>query len=134
MAEKTAEKTTEKTTPAEKKAVAEQTTEKTQEKQIRAAFVIAEFNPFHNGHAAILRKAREKAEADFVCVVLSGDFVQRGEPAIAEKYTRTRMALMNGADVVFELPLYYSLGSAEFFARGAVSLINRLGVCDALVF
>ena len=126
MAEKTEEKTAEKT--------AKKTEEKAAEKPVRTAFVIAEFNPFHNGHAAILRKAREKADADFVCVVLSGDFVQRGEPAIAEKYTRTRMALMNGADVVFELPLYYSLGSAEFFARGAISLMNRLGVCDALVF
>ena len=103
-------------------------------KTAKTAFVIAEFNPFHNGHAALLRKARERTGADFVCVVLSGDFVQRGEPAIVEKFTRTRMALLNGADLVIELPLYYSLGSAEYFALGAIALVNRLNVCDTLVF
>ena len=104
------------------------------EKKAKTAFVIAEFNPFHNGHAALLRKARERTGADFVCVVLSGDFVQRGEVAIVEKFTRTRMALLNGADLVLELPLYYSLGSAEYFALGAIALVNKLNVCDTLVF
>ena len=100
----------------------------------KTAFVIAEFNPFHNGHAALLRKARERTGADYVCIVLSGDYVQRGEVAIVEKFTRTRMALLNGADLVLELPLYYSLGSAEYFALGAIALINKLNVCDTLVF
>ena len=105
-----------------------------EKKPSKTAFVIAEFNPFHNGHAALLRKARERTGADYVCIVLSGDFVQRGEAAVIEKFTRTRMALLNGADLVLELPLYYSLGSAEYFALGSIALIGRLNVCDTLVF
>ena len=101
---------------------------------MKTAVVIAEFNPFHAGHAGILRKARQKTEADFVIVIMSGDFCQRGEPCIVEKFTRTKMALANGADLVLELPSYYSLGSAEFFAGGAVHLMNALQVCDSLVF
>lgn len=101
---------------------------------MKTAVVIAEFNPFHAGHANILRKARQKTEADYVLVIMSGDFCQRGEPCIVEKYTRTKMALANGADIVLELPSYYSLGSAEFFAGGAVHLMNALNVCDSLVF
>ena len=62
--------------------------------------VIAEYDPFHNGHAALIRKAREATGADFVLIVMSGDYVQRGEAAVVEKYTRTRMALANGADLV----------------------------------
>ncbi|MBR5969268.1 MAG: nucleotidyltransferase family protein [Lachnospiraceae bacterium] len=101
---------------------------------MKTAAVIAEFNPFHNGHTALLRKTRDRTGADYLVVVMSGDFVQRGEPAVMEKYTRARVALMNGADLVLELPHYYSLGSAEYFAKGAVSLLNRLGCIDALVF
>ena len=101
---------------------------------MKTAAVIAEFNPFHNGHTALLRKAKDRTGADFIVVVMSGDFVQRGEPAVMEKFTRTRIALMNGADLVLELPHYYSLGSAEYFARGAIALLNRLGCIDTLVF
>ncbi|MBR0091164.1 MAG: nucleotidyltransferase family protein [Lachnospiraceae bacterium] len=101
---------------------------------MKTAAVIAEFNPFHNGHLALLRRAKDNTGADFIVVVMSGDFVQRGEPAVMEKFTRARAALMNGADLVLELPLYYSLGSAEYFARGAVTLLNRLSCIDTLVF
>jgi predicted nucleotidyltransferase len=96
--------------------------------------IIAEFNPFHRGHEYLIDKCKKDLNADFCVVVMSGDFVQRGAPAIVDKFTRTRMALNGGADLIFELPIYYSLGSAEFFALGAVSLLNSLGVVDYLCF
>lgn len=96
--------------------------------------IIAEYNPFHNGHAYHLRQAKEISGADFCLVVMGGDFMQRGTPAIIDKYARTRMALSGGADLVLELPLYYAAGSAEFFAMGAVSLLDRLGAVDSLCF
>ena len=83
--------------------------------------IIAEYNPFHNGHAYQIQKARELTGCDFVVVVMSGDFVQRGAPALFDKYTRTKMALLGGADLVLELPVWASSASAEFFAAG-----NRL--------
>ena len=73
--------------------------------------IIAEYNPFHSGHAYQIRRAKEMAEADYAVVVLSGDFVQRGEPAIFDKYSRTQDALAGGADLVFELPVRFSLSS-----------------------
>lgn len=96
--------------------------------------IIAEYNPFHTGHAYHIQKAREKAGADFVLVVMSPDFVQRGEPAVLDKYTRTRMALLCGADLVLELPVCYASGSAEYFAEGAAALLDQLGVTDSLCF
>ena len=96
--------------------------------------VIAEYNPFHNGHAYHMHKSKELTGADFVIVVMSGDFVQRGTPSIFDKYTRTKMALCCGADLVLELPVRYAVGSAEYFATGAVSLLHNLGVVDALCF
>lgn len=96
--------------------------------------VIAEYNPFHNGHLFQLDTIRQTIGADYIIVVLSGDFVQRGEPAIVDKYARCRMALSCGADAVFELPVYFALGSAEYFAKGAVTLLDRLGVTDVLHF
>ena len=66
----------------------------------------------HDGHSYFLRKAKEASGADYTIVVMSGDFVQRGAPAICDKFTRAKMALLSGADLVIELPLYYSLGSA----------------------
>lgn len=102
--------------------------------KMKTAAVIAEFNPFHNGHAALIRKARELSGADHVLVVMSGDYCQRGEAALVDKFTRTRMALVGGADLVLELPHYYALGSAEYFALGAVSLLAKCGAVDALVF
>ncbi|MBE5869697.1 MAG: nucleotidyltransferase family protein [Lachnospiraceae bacterium] len=96
--------------------------------------IIAEYNPFHNGHAYQLQKARELTGADALIVIMSGNFVQRGEPAIVNKYTRAQSALENGADLVIELPVCYACGSAEFFARGAVSVLNKLGCVDYLCF
>lgn len=96
--------------------------------------IIAEYNPFHNGHKYHMEKSRALTDADYCIVIMSGDFVQRGVPAILDKYTRTRMALLNGADLVLELPLYYAAGSAEFFAAGAVTLLDKLGVADSLCF
>lgn len=96
--------------------------------------LITEYNPFHNGHLYHLQKAKELSGADFVVVVMSGDFVQRGFPAITDKFTRTSMALSQGADLVLELPSCYATASAEFFAFGAVSLLEQLGCVDYLVF
>ena len=96
--------------------------------------IIAEYNPFHNGHLHLIESCKKALEADFVVVVMSGDFVQRGTPSFIDKFTRTKMALECGADIVFELPVYYSTGSAEFFAQGAVSLLDKLGCVDYLCF
>ncbi len=96
--------------------------------------IIAEYNPFHKGHAYQLQKAKEITGADFAVIVMSGNFVQRGYPAIVDKYTRTEMALRSGADLVLELPVSYATGSAESFAQGAVSLLESLGCVDFLCF
>ncbi len=96
--------------------------------------IIAEYNPFHNGHAYQIARAREVSGADYCIVVMSGSFVQRGAPAFVDKYTRAEAALKNGADLVLELPVIYALSSAEFFASGAVALLDRLGVTDSLCF
>ena len=96
--------------------------------------IIAEYNPFHKGHAYQLRKAKELSGADFAVIVMSGDFVQRGCPALTDKYLRAEMALCSGADLVLELPVSYATGSAETFARGAVAVLEELGCVDALCF
>ena len=101
---------------------------------MRTTAIIAEYNPFHNGHSYHIQKARELTEADFILVLISGDYVQRGTPAVTDKYRRAEMALSQGADAVIELPLYYSLGSLEYFAKGAVSLLDRLNLIDYLSF
>ena len=96
--------------------------------------IIAEYNPFHNGHAYQIAAAKRMTGADYCIVVMSGNFVQRGAPAIMDKYIRAKSALLNGADLVLELPVYYALGSAEYFASGAVALLDKLGVTDTLCF
>ncbi len=96
--------------------------------------IIAEYNPFHNGHKFHMEQARMLTGADYVIVVMSGNFTQRGNPALVDKYTRTRMALDAGADLVIELPVYYACTSAEFFAKGAISLLDKLGVVDSICF
>ena len=96
--------------------------------------IIAEYNPFHNGHAYQIKQARLLTGCDFLVVVMSGDYVQRGAPAVFDKYTRARMALACGADLVLELPVACSCASAEFFASGAVSLLDGLGCVDFLCF
>lgn len=95
--------------------------------------IIAEFNPFHNGHAYLLQKARETTEADVLVIVMSGNFVQRGAPAILSKYARAQAALCCGADLVVELPVFASCASAEYFSEGALRQLCDLGA-DSFVF
>ena len=90
--------------------------------------IIAEFNPFHNGHKYLLEQAK-----GLKIVGMSGNFMQRGEPAIVDKWTRAQMALENGADLVVELPFLVSVQAADFFGQGAVELLARLGI-DTLSF
>ncbi len=96
--------------------------------------LIAEYNPFHNGHLYHIQKAKEVTGADTVIVVMSGNFVQRGAPAIMPKHIRTEVALEAGVDLVLELPVCFSTGSAEYFAAGAISLLDHLGCVDSICF
>lgn len=96
--------------------------------------IIAEFNPFHNGHKYIIEQAKEKCGADRVIIAMSGAFTQRGTPAYMYKYDRVKSALSCGADLVLELPVSYCCATAEVFAFGGVSLLDALGVTDFLVF
>ena len=96
------------------------------------AAVICEFNPFHNGHKFLLKKIKSDLHAEIICI-MSGNFVQRGDIAITDKYARTRAALSNGADMVVELPTPYAVSSASTFAEGGVRIASSLG-CDCLCF
>lgn len=96
--------------------------------------IIAEYNPLHKGHEFHIKETKAQTGSDYCIVLMSGDFVQRGAPAICNKYDRTRMALLAGADLVLELPAIYSLSSAQGFARGAVSILNKLNTVDYLSF
>ena len=101
---------------------------------MKVAGVITEYNPFHNGHKYQLKQIKRQTSADYIVVAMSGNFVQRGEPAIIDKYERTRMALLSGADLVLELPSVFATASAEFFARGGVSALKNTGVVDTLCY
>lgn len=101
---------------------------------MKTAAVIAEYNPFHRGHEYQLRRIRDDSGADFIVVLMSGDFVQRGAPAVLDKYSRTGMALAEGADLVLELPLAAAIGSARDFAATGVFVLDRLGIVDELWF
>lgn len=96
--------------------------------------IIAEYNPFHKGHEYQIRYARETLGVDYIVIAMSGDFVQRGAPALMEKHLRAEMALLGGADLVLEMPVQTATASAEGFSRGGVSLLNGLGVVDELCF
>lgn len=96
--------------------------------------IIAEYNPFHKGHAYQIQKAKEQCGAEFAVVVMNGDFVQRGEPAIFDKYTRTKEALLGGADLIFELPVRFGLSSAGDFAMGGILALNALPFVTHLCF
>lgn len=96
--------------------------------------LITEYNPFHNGHEYHIQKSKEVTGADAVVVVMSGNFVQRGAPAIMPKHLRAKVALKSGASLVLELPVCFSTGSAEYFAQGAVALLDSLGCVDSLCF
>lgn len=101
---------------------------------MKVAGVIAEYNPFHNGHAYHLKETRERLKADYVIVVMSGNYVQRGAPTILDKYSRAEMALRSGADLVLELPTCFATASAEYFAFGGVSILDKLNIVDYLCF
>ncbi len=104
------------------------------ESDMKTVGIIAEYNPFHKGHTYQIQKARELSGADYVIAVMSPDFVQRGSVALVDKWTRTRMALLGGADLVLELPVCYACASAEYFAEGGVALLNALNTVDGLSF
>ena len=103
-------------------------------KFMKTAGIIAEYNPFHKGHEYQIRYTKEKLKADYVIVAMSGDYVQRGTPALISKHVRAEMALRCGADLVLEIPVSISTASAEAFAMGGVSLLDSLGVVDMLCF
>ena len=103
-------------------------------KEIRTLGIIAEYNPFHNGHMYHLQKAKEEAGAQYTICVLSGNFVQRGTTSIINKWKKAELALQNGIDLVIELPTIYSVSSAENFAQGAIKLLESLGIVDGISF
>ena len=96
--------------------------------------IVTEYNPFHKGHVYMIEEAKKKAGADRVVVVMSGSFVQRGEPAIFDKWTRTEAALKNGVDMVLELPVLFAASNAETFARAGVRTLEETGIVDVLCF
>lgn len=101
---------------------------------MKVAGIIVEYNPFHKGHEYHIAETRRVTGADFVVAIMSGNFTQRGIPACLDKFTRAECALSCGADVVLELPFCYATGSAEYFAEGAVTILDKLGCVDSLCF
>ncbi len=96
--------------------------------------IVAEFNPFHNGHKYLIDKAKQLTSAQFVVAVMSGNFTQNGNIALHDKFKRAEVAIKNGVDIVIELPLIYSISSSEYFAKGAMKILNNLGIIDAICF
>ena len=96
--------------------------------------IVAEYNPFHNGHAYQIEQLREKTNADYVVVAMSGNFQQRGVPALCDKFSRAHMALLNGADLVLEIPTLWATASAEYFASGGVGALAATGLVTHLGF
>lgn len=101
---------------------------------MKVSAVIAEYNPFHNGHKYHIEETKRRTDGSFVMVIMSGNFVQRGEPAIIEKRERAKAAILGGADLVVELPVPWATASAERFARGAVYIAVQAGIVDYLSF
>lgn len=100
---------------------------------MKSCGVIVEYNPFHNGHLYHLKKAKKHAEADCMIAIMSGNFLQRGEPAIIDKWHRSEAALRGGADLVVELPFLYAVQHSDFFSQGAIQTLAELGV-DSVCF
>ena len=96
--------------------------------------LITEYNPFHNGHVYHINKAKEITNSDGVIVVMSGSFTQSGNIAIYDKFKRANVAINSGADLVIELPTIYANSSANYFAFGAINLLNKLNIVDAICF
>ncbi len=101
---------------------------------MKVVAIVAEFNPLHNGHKFLIDHAKNIMQADYVIIIMSGDYVQRGAPAMFDKHTRAKMALLSGADLVLELPVHYSTASAEYFAASAVAMADKLGIVTHLLF
>lgn len=97
---------------------------------MKACGIIAEWNPFHNGHAYLLAEARKKTEAEVLIIAMSGNYTQRGEPAIISKWERAKTGLLNGADIVIELPFWFATQPADIFAQGGVALLNAMACTD----
>jgi len=96
--------------------------------------LVTEYNPFHSGHRYHIKKAKELTNADYVIVITSGNYVQRGSVSFLDKYTKTQIAINNGADLVIELPYCYSVSSAEYFSYAAVSILDKLNIVDYICF
>ena len=96
--------------------------------------IIAEYNPFHNGHLYHLQKSKKMTNSEYTICVMSGNFVQRGDTSLIDKWTKTKMALDNGIDLVIELPTLYATSSSENFALGAIKILNELKIVDFLSF
>lgn len=96
--------------------------------------IVAEYNPFHNGHAYHIKQSIEQTNCDYVVCVVSGNFVQRGNTSIVDKWTKAKMAIANGADLVIELPTIYSTSSAENFAEGAIKILDEIKIVDSISF
>ena len=96
--------------------------------------IISEYNPFHNGHLLHLQDSKKLTHTDFTIAVMSGNFVQRGDTSIVDKWTKAEMALKAGVDLVIELPTLYAISSAENFAEGAIRILNSLGIVDYVSF
>lgn len=96
--------------------------------------IIAEYNPMHNGHVFQINEAKKKANADFVITCMGGNFTQRGNTSIVSKFEKTKMALMNGSDMVIEIPAIYSVSSSENFAYGAIKILNELNFVTHISF
>lgn len=101
---------------------------------MRVLGIISEYNPFHNGHLHHINQAKKNSGCDFIIAVMSGNYVQRGEPSIVDKFIRTKTALKNGIDLVIELPVYFSTSSAENFSYGAIKSLYSTGIIDAISF
>ena len=96
--------------------------------------IIAEYNPFHNGHVYHIQNTKEQTGADCIVAVITGNFTQRGNSSVVNKWEKTKMAIAGGADLVIELPTIYSISSAENFADGAVKVLDSLGIVDTISF
>jgi predicted nucleotidyltransferase len=95
---------------------------------MQACGLVVEYNPFHNGHAYHIQEARKASDADCIIAVMSGDFLQRGEPAIIDKFSRAKAALLSGVDIVIELPFAFAVQSSDLFAKGAIHTLHEIGV------
>ena len=96
--------------------------------------IVAEYNPFHNGHKLHINKAKKLTQTENIIIIMSGNFTQRGDTAIINKYARTLSALKNGASLVIELPCVFASAGAEFFASAAVKLLDDSGICSYIAF